>query len=261
MNDRLLIGISVCLMHPDSTRKSAPSKTLQFIEQSTAHWVMSAHALPVLIPSHHGETAKGDISCVDYAMRLDGLVLHGGADIWPGHYGEAAVRPEWNGDASRDAYELELVRAFVAQGKPVFGICRGLQLINVAFGGTLYQDLQTQSAGSRVHQNRTLYDHLFHPLELVADSKMDRLLAQGTSRTVNSIHHQGIKDLAPGFVVEAICPEDGVIEAIRSTGPGYIAAVQWHPELHHPSQQVLDDRPLLDEFLDEAKKVRDLIAG
>jgi putative glutamine amidotransferase len=106
-----------------------------------------------------------------------------------------------------------------------------------------------------------LYDHLFHPLELVADSKMDRLLAQGTSRTVNSIHHQGIKDLAPGFVVEAICPEDGVIEAIRSTGPGYIAAVQWHPELHHPSQHVLDDRPLLDEFLDEAKKVRDLIAG
>ena len=256
MSDRLLIGISVCLMHPDTTRKSAPSKTLQFIEQSTAHWVMSGDALPVLIPSHHGETATGNISCADYAKQLDGLVLHGGADIWPGHYGEVAVRPEWNGDASRDAYELELVRAFVSLGKPVFGICRGLQLINVAFGGTLFQDLHTQSPGARVHQNRTLYEHLFHSLEFLPDSRMQTLLAQSSSKKVNSIHHQGIKDLAPGFVVEAVCPEDGVIEAIRSTGPGYISAVQWHPELHHASQQVLDDRPLLDEFLEEAKKIR-----
>ena len=83
MVNRLLIGISVCLMHPDATRRSAPSKTLQFIEQSTAHWVMSGGAIPVLIPSPHGETARGDITCADYALKLDGLVLHGGADIWP----------------------------------------------------------------------------------------------------------------------------------------------------------------------------------
>ena len=249
MRRQPLIGISVCLMHPDASRKSAPSKTLQFIEQSTAHWVMSGGALPVLIPSHLGETARGDISCADYAQRLDGLVLHGGADIWPGHYGEAPIKPEWAGDAQRDAYELALVRAFVDAKKPIFGICRGLQLINVAFGGTLYQDLFTQSPGARVHQDRALYDNLFHFLDIVADSKMMQLLGKQTSTKINSIHHQGIKELATGFVVEARCAEDGVIEAIRHTGPTYIAGVQWHPELHQHAQGVLNDSVLLQDFL------------
>lgn len=255
MHRQPLIGISVCLMHPDSSRKSAPSKTLQFIEQSTAHWVMSGGALPVLIPSHLGETARGNVSCADYAERLDGLVLHGGADIWPGHYGEVPLKSEWMGDAQRDAYELELVRAFYNVKKPVFGICRGLQLINVAFGGSLYQDLLTQSPGARVHQDRGLYDLLFHPLDIVADSKMMQLLGQQASTKINSIHHQGIKDLANGFVVEARCPEDGVIEAIRHTGPTYIAAVQWHPELNLPSQDVLDDSALLQDFLQAAARI------
>ena len=256
MVNRLLIGISVCLMHPDPSRKSAPSKTLQFIEQSTAHWVMSGAAIPVLIPSPFGDTARGEITCADYAQKLDGLVLHGGADIWPGHYGESAVKPEWNGDARRDAYELELLRAFVAVGKPVFGICRGLQLINVAFGGTLFQDLLTQAKDAQTHQDRELYEHLFHGLEIVPGSKMEQLLGQSASAKINSIHHQGINKLASGFTVEAICPEDGVIEAIRLSGDQYIAAVQWHPELHQPAQGVLDDTPLLHDFLQAAAAVR-----
>ncbi len=257
MLNRLLIGISVCLMHPDPSRRAAPSKTLQFIEQSTAHWVMSGGAIPVLIPSPHGETARGAITCADYAQKLDGLVLHGGADIWPGHYGQEAVKPEWNGDAIRDQYELELLRAFVAAGKPVFGICRGLQLINVAFGGTLYQDLLTQAADARVHQNRELYDRLFHGLDIVPDSKMAKLLGKTATAKINSIHHQGIAQLAPGFAIEATCPEDGVIEAIRSTTDQYIAAVQWHPELHQSAYGVLDDTPLLNDFLRAAEQVRD----
>ncbi len=256
MVDRLLIGISVCLMHPDSSRRSAPTKTLQFIEQSTAHWVMSGGAVPVLIPSPFGETARGDISCKDYAEKLDGLVLHGGADIWPGHYGEQAIKPEWNGDAKRDQYELELLRAFVAAGKPVFGICRGLQLINVAFGGTLYQDLLSQVTDAGVHQNRELYEHHFHDLTILPDSKMAKLLSHSPSTKINSIHHQGIHQLARGFTVEATSSADGVIEAIRTDGEHYIAAVQWHPELHHPSHGVLDDTPLLRDFLDAALTVR-----
>jgi len=256
MDNRLLIGISVCLMHPDASRRSAPTKTLQFIEQSTAHWVMSGGALPVLIPSSHGETARGDISARDYAQKLDGLVLHGGADIWPGHYGEQPLKPEWSGDAIRDVYELELLRAFVESGKPVFGICRGLQLINVAYGGSLFQDILTQSTDARIHQNRELYDQLFHSLHIVPGSKMDHLLGHPGAVKINSIHHQGIKELAKGFAIEASCPEDGVIEAIRSTGDQYIAAVQWHPELHRSEQGVLDDTALLHDFLQAAAAVR-----
>lgn len=256
MRDRLKIGISACLLPPTPGRSAAPTKTLQFIEQSTAHWVMGGGALPVMIPSPFGDTARGPIQCDDYAEWLDGLVMHGGADIWPGTYGEEPLRPEWIGDAARDVYEIALMRAFVARGKPVFGICRGLQLINVAFGGTLYQDIATQVDTPVRHQDRPVYEHNFHEIELTAGTRLARLLAGASSRTVNSIHHQAIRQLAPGFEVEARCPRDGLIEAIRFRENSYVAAVQWHPEFHRPEQNVLDDSPLLTDFLDAAQRAR-----
>src|SRR5205085_11124336 len=121
MMDRLKIGISACFFHPDGERKAAPSKTLLWIEQSTAHWVMSEGALPVMVPSFAGATFRGEVRVGDYADFLDGLVMHGGADVWPGSYGEQPLRPEWHGDRVRDEYEIALVKAFVAAGKPVFG--------------------------------------------------------------------------------------------------------------------------------------------
>ena len=255
MSARLKIGISACLLHPDAGRKAAPSKTLQWIEQSTAHWVMASGALPVMIPSPLGETARGDVTVADYAQWLDGLVLHGGADLWPGHYGEEPLRPEWSGDRQRDLYEIALLRAFEAAGKPVFGICRGLQLINVAHGGSLYQDIVTQKPGARLHRDAAAYDLHFHTVEIVPGSRLAQLL--GTQpHTINSVHHQGIRQLAPGFVVEAVSPEDGVIEAIRHTGQAWVSAVQWHPEFHFPALGVVDDTPLLHDFLDAARAAR-----
>lgn len=255
MSARLKIGISACLLHPDAGRNAAPSKTLQWIEQSTAHWVMASGALPVMIPSPLGETARGDVTVADYAQWLDGLVLHGGADLWPGHYGEEPLRPEWSGDRQRDLYEIALLRAFEAAGKPVFGICRGLQLINVAHGGSLYQDISTQKPGARVHRDAAAYDRHFHEVQVVPGSRLAQLLGERT-HTINSVHHQGIKQLAPGFVVEALSPEDGVIEAIRHTGDAWVSAVQWHPEFHFPSLGVVDDTPLLHDFLDAARAAR-----
>ena len=224
-----------------------------------AHWLMSGGALPVMIPSPTGDTARGDVRFDDYAQWLDGLVLHGGADVWPGSYGEAPLQPQWNGDRVRDEYEQALVKAFVAAGKPVFGICRGLQLINVAFGGTLFQDIPTQRPDAPGHRHESAYDLNFHRVEILPNTRLDALLAGADSSQINSIHHQGIKDLAPGFVVEARCPDDGMIEAIRyeggGTGEDWIAAVQWHPEFHQPEQGVLDDTPLLTDFLDAARRV------
>lgn len=254
--ERLKIGISACFLHPDAKRTVFAKKTLQYIEQSMAHWVMSGGALPVMIPSPAGQSAPTEVHLNDYAQWLDGLVLHGGADVWPGSYGETPLQERWSGDRIRDVYEQALVRAFVAAGKPVFGVCRGLQLINVAFGGTLLQDIGTQRPDALAHRDADSYDLNFHALEVQPNSRLSELLGGADSHKINSIHHQGIKDLAPGFVVEARCPEDGMIEAIRHTGPAYVAAVQWHPEYHRPELGTLDDTPLLQDFLNAAQAAK-----
>jgi putative glutamine amidotransferase len=183
-------------------------------------------------------------------------VLHGGADVWPGNYGETPIDERWSGDRIRDAYEMALVRAFDAAGKPVLGVCRGLQLINVAFGGTLYQDLPTQRPSPITHRNAKDYDENFHTVELVPESRLAAILAGVTCYKINSVHHQGVKRLADGFVVEARCPDDGTVEAIRRTGPGYVAAVQWHPEFHHERHGTMADAPVLRDFLVAAHLTR-----
>ena len=259
VKDRLKIGISACFLHPDPARAAFAKKTLQYVEQSMAHWIMSGGALPVMVPSPVGDTARGEVHFDDYAHWLDGLVLHGGADVWPGSYGETPLQERWSGDRIRDGYEQALVHAFVAAGKPVFGVCRGLQLINVAFGGTLYQDIATQRPEAVAHRDADTYDQHFHQLEILPGTRLGTLLAGVGSHKINSIHHQGIKDLAPGFVVEARCPEDGMVEAIRGIGPAYVAAVQWHPEFHQPALGTLDDTPLLIDFLQAAQAAKDQI--
>ncbi len=256
------IGVSACLLHPDPKRDSYAPKTLQFIEQSTAAWLLSGGALPVMIPAlQASDNSRSAEIFANYAQWLDGLVLHGGADVWPGSYGELPLRKNWNGDRTRDEYEIALVKAFVAAGKPVFGVCRGLQLVNVAFGGTLYQDIATQRPSALKHYEATAFDLNFHQIEVVPHTHLAGLLGDSRVFKTNSIHHQGIKDLAPGFAAEAHCPEDGLIEAIRHTGPAFVAAVQWHPEFHAPGLGTVDDKALLDDFLHNAKQAHNPSGG
>jgi putative glutamine amidotransferase len=257
MTDRLKIGISACFLHPDPARQVFAVKTLQYIEQSIAHWVASQGALPVMVPSPDGDTSRGAVSLGDYAAWLDGVVLMGGADVWPGSYGEVPMKAQWSGDRVRDEYEAALARAFVTAGKPVFGVCRGLQLLNVAFGGTLLQDISTQQPQSLTHRDAGLYDRNFHAVEFVPGTRLAQLYAGTPRTTVNSVHHQAIKDLAPEFQVEARCPDDNMIEAVRWRGTSFVAAVQWHPEFHDPADRTLiDDAPILADFLDAARAVR-----
>jgi putative glutamine amidotransferase len=248
---RLKIGISACFMHADPQRPLFTGKTLQYVEQSIAHWIMSTGALAVMIPSPTGATQRGDVTLDHYAQWLDGLVLHGGADVSPRSYGEEPLQERWGGDRIRDEYEIDLVGAFEREGKPVFGVCRGLQLLNVAYGGTLYQDIQTQRPEALVHRNAAIYDHNFHTVDILPGSRLAGLYPQLSRVKVNSIHHQAIKDLAQGFAVEAVSNEDGLIEAIRreDTTRPYLAAVQWHPEFHHPLSDTIDDAALLEDFL------------
>jgi len=257
MTDRLKVGISACFFHADPSRPIFTGKTLQYIEQSVAHWVASQGALPVMIPSPAGDTSRGAVALADYAIWLDGLLLMGGSDVWPGSYGEEPMKSQWGGDRIRDEYETALTRAFVAAGKPVFGVCRGLQLLNVAFGGTLLQDISTQQPQSLTHRDAGLYDRNFHAVEFVPGTRLAQLYA-GTPRvTVNSVHHQGVKELAPEFLVEARCPDDNMIEAVRWRGASFVAAVQWHPEFHDPAdRKLIDDAPILADFLDAAHAAR-----
>ena len=140
------IGLSARLFHPRDGAMGIESKTLQVLEQSIAQWVMSRDVLVLMVPSilKDGPIHRSNIRLRDYADYLDGLVLQGGTDVSPEAYGETPLKDEWAGDRVRDAYEMELLHEFVEAGKPVLGICRGLQLINVAFGGSLYQDIEEQ---------------------------------------------------------------------------------------------------------------------
>ncbi|WP_299763381.1 gamma-glutamyl-gamma-aminobutyrate hydrolase family protein [Ramlibacter sp.] len=251
-SNRLKIGLSACFLHADPTRSLFTNKTLQYVEQSIAHWLMSAGALVVMIPCPTGETARGDVKLAHYAQWLDGVVMHGGADVWPGSYGEEPLQEAWIGDRIRDLYDLALVEAFEQAGKPIFGVCRGLQLINVAFGGTLYQDIATQHDHPQTlqHRDAVTYDQNFHEIELVAGSRLAQLYPGLERGRVNSIHHQAVKGLAPGFQVEAWSLPDRVPEAIRRPGHrGYIAATQWHPEFLQPGSDSLDDRAILMDFM------------
>ena len=255
---RLKIGISACFMHADPARALFTGKTLQYVEQSIAHWIMSTGALAVMVPSPTGATQRGDVTLDHFAQWLDGLVLHGGADVSPQSYGEQPLQERWAGDKVRDDYEIALVAAFERHRKPVFGVCRGLQLMNVAYGGTLYQDIATQVPKSLTHRDAAVYDQNFHTIDIVPGSRLAALYPDAGRVTVNSIHHQAIKELAPGFRVEAVCNEDGMVEAIRRSDPAqsYLAAVQWHPEFHLPQSLTLDDSALLQDFLAAATTVR-----
>jgi putative glutamine amidotransferase len=256
----LKIGLSPRFLHQVPAELGFKGKKLQYLEQSIAHWLMTADALVFMLPSIEGGglIRRGNIRIADYVAELDGLVLQGGADVSPLTYGETPIRPEWQGDRIRDMYEIDLLQEFVSAGKPVLGICRGLQLINVAFGGSLYQDIATQCAATETHHhNPNAFDQHFHHIAFVPDTPLARLYPGLKSVRVNSIHHQAVKVLGKDLAVEALAVPDDIIEAIRWEGPSYVRGVQWHPEFHDPSDaELLEGQPLLREFLDEAQRTR-----
>jgi putative glutamine amidotransferase len=255
----LRIGISPRFLHSVPPEMGFKGKKLQYLETSIAHWLMTVNALVFMIPSIEGGglLRRGNIRIADYVDALDGLLLQGGADVSPVTYGEQPINELWNGDRIRDMYEIDLLQEFVAAGKPVLGVCRGLQLINVAFGGTLYQDITEQRSGSLNHVHADAYDQHFHEISFVAGSGLARLYPElGTAR-VNSIHHQGVKMLGKDLIAEALSVPDDIVEAIRWQGPSYVMGVQWHPEFLDPNDPgLLNGEPLLVDFLAAAERSR-----
>lgn len=219
------VGISSNFMHADPLRPVFKGMTLQYLEERMVLSLRRAGAIPLGLPD-----LKDAAGAEAVLSRVDGLVLAGGADVAPGSYGEAPLRPEWSGDPVRDAYERRLVEAARARGLPILGVCRGIQLLNVALGGRLYQDIVTQREHALVHRDWHEYDALGHELRLEPGSWVSRVYGGATSLQVNSVHHQGLRALAQPLRATAWAP-DGVIEAVEMADPGeWIMGVQWHPE-------------------------------
>ena len=258
MRRTLRIGVSARIFHPEPGSIGLRSKNLQYLEESIAQWVMSRDVLVFMVPTvnTNGLLHPSNITLRHYARHLDGLVLQGGADVSPQTYSENATRPEWVGDRARDVYELELLHEFVDAGKPVLGICRGCQLINVAFGGTLYQDVATNLPEALAHVH-TDYDAHRHAIVFPPGSSLAHMFPNAQRPVVNSIHHQAVKDLGRDIMIEAISDPDGIVEAIRYQRANVVMGLQWHPEFHRAGGvDLLDCTPILDNFLRAARETR-----
>ena len=202
-------------------------------------WIMGARyvevlrqagAVPWIVPliPHDKETMNEIFS------RLDGVFLTGGADVDPGSYHEQKLPVCGYTDPARDAVEIMLLNHARETHKPVLAVCRGIQILNVCYGGTLYQDIPSQVPAAMKHDyfpkadNTPTRQDLTHDITVTANTRLRSILVDGVV-PVNSMHHQAIKDLAPGLKPNAYAP-DGIIEGVEGTNGHYLMAVQWHPE-------------------------------
>lgn len=211
-----LIGITA--MHVAGSQLISHCTKTEYIDA-----IRQAGGQAVLIPS--GDDASG---CEGIMTVLDGLLLPGGADVSPLLYGEQPIKEVTFSRISDDRFEAALINAAIAQHKPILGICRGMQMLNVALGGTLYQDIHVQNAATLCHrQDPSIRAEGTHSVTLVEGTHLKSII-NSTTTLVNSYHHQAVKELGNGLRVSAAA-DDGVVEAFESAD-GMVMGVQWHPE-------------------------------
>lgn len=218
---RKLIGITC-----ETTLKSGLESPRQAVPRPYAWAIERAGGVPVLLPATNVlENAER------YLSVLDGLLLSGGVDVDPALYGEEPHPELGRVDPDRDAIEIPLTRLALAQDMPIFAICRGIQVLNVAMGGSLYQDLPSQKPSRLQHQQRhdgVARDIATHNVRIESGTRLAEIVGDACMAT-NSFHHQALKDVAKGLTVTAYA-EDGIIEAVESAAYRYLLGVQFHPE-------------------------------
>jgi len=246
MNDRPspIVGITCTEIQAD--RSESPPRQGQ--SQSYLRAISRAGAAPLLIPFLDTRSLLRSLY-----ERVDGLLLSGGGDIDPVHYGETRHERCGRVIPERDETELLLVRWAMDDGKPLLAICRGIQVLNVALGGSLYQDIEAQVPGAGRHDWYPGYprDYRPHTVTLVPHSRLAGIL-KATFLPVNSFHHQAVRDPAAGLSVVAHAP-DGIIEAVEAEGHPFAIGVQWHPE-----EMAADDEQaqrLFDAFVGQLRAV------
>jgi len=241
----LRVGISARLRAGVADAAGSQRKDVLGAERGLVDLLVALGALPLILA--HASTPSAAAALAFAAIdQVDALLLQGGSDVSPHWYGGTAI----SADPGRDEFELALLRAALARGKPVLGICRGCQLLNVAHGGSLIADLAPAAPMPRLHDDPLRYDEHTHAIEFRRDGLLARQYGVDAA-WVTSAHRQGIDRLGEGLVAEAWCREDGLIEAVRRTD-GWAVGVQWHPEFHAARPSLLPAAPLFQAFLGAA---------
>jgi putative glutamine amidotransferase len=225
---RPVIGIPTQTLHAmDGIPEALPQSWV--MNQRYFSAITSVGGVPWMIP-----LLEGDVETLrEIYDRLDGLLLPGGVDMDPGAYGESASPGLGRTDPARDRVELQLTRWAIEDHKPILGLCRGLQVINVARGGTLYQDIQAELPGAIKHDYFPTQgfqrDFLAHDSAVARGSRLLAALERPRMK-VNSMHHQGLKTVGEGLTPSATAP-DGLVEAVEGPSDHFLIGVQWHPEV------------------------------
>jgi putative glutamine amidotransferase len=216
-------------------RQNEYGRQLVSVAEAYIAALTQAGICPVLIPNLVQESTVDEL-----LVRLDGILFTGGGDIAADFYQEGQ-HPKIGGvERDRDQLELLLLKRVVQEDMPFLGICRGLQLVNVGFGGSLYADIADQVPGATRHDYYPDWerDYLAHPVQVQTDSRLHSILGAKTIE-VNSLHHQAIRQVAPGLVPTAYAP-DGIVEAVELQQHPFGLAVQWHPEWLTAHRQMRD---------------------
>jgi putative glutamine amidotransferase len=242
--DRPRIGVSANVMAPRYDRRFYVGKALQYAEEGMLDWIWREGGLPLVLP------VVGDTDVAGFVEHLDGLLLSGGEDVSPELYDQRVRRPEWAGNPRRDRFELALFEAFAARDRPILGVCRGHQVLNVALGGTLHQDLVEDGRVTDPHRDPVRYCRLRHDVRLRRPGYLfDLYGVEGAA--VNTVHHQAVDVLGDDLEVLAES-HDGLVEAVRHRSLRWAVGVQWHPEWILESdvaEGLLAPGPLMQEFL------------
>ena len=219
---------------------------LYALNQSYVDTIVEAGGIPFMIPLNLNRAVLWNLF-----NQLDGLFLAGGTDISPALYAEEENGKEGRFDQPRDSAEIQLARWALESGLPIFGICRGMQLINVAAGGSLYHDLATDLADVEKHdyfESGAARQTIRHNIFVESDSYLGRTLGEIVG--VNSMHHQAIKDLGAGLQVVGTAP-DGIIEAVEMPDHPWLVGLQWHPEV--TAKQDETQQAIFDALVEQAK--------
>ncbi len=220
-----VIGITCSMEYRDKKRKYPTAYAFDYVKRSYYEAVERSGGVPVVLPN----TRRTEL--VDRFLSIvDGLIISGGNDVDPVFYGERKKVKNLSITRERDLFEIALVKKAKARQTPILGICRGMQLVNVALGGDLYQDFSYEKKFlDHTLEGSILYNKR-HPVVIQKESKLFHII--GKSRImVNTSHHQMVRKVAPGLIATAWSERDGVIEAVESKGDRFLLCVQWHPEL------------------------------
>ena len=217
-----LIGITGNIFI-DAHDELFPGLHRAYVNNDYIRAVEKAGGTPLILPLiFDSEAIKDQVEAVD------GILLSGGYDVHPRFYGEEPLEKLGFILQERDKHEIELIKIAIELNKPILGICRGLQILNVALGGSLYQDLSYIEGCNIKHFQSSLKGATSHTVDLIKGTKLFDIL--GEKIITNSIHHQAVKEAAPTLEITALS-KDGIVEGLEYTGDNYIVAVQWHPEM------------------------------